>query len=183
MNNSLSQEIIKHILSNLLIISSDFINPLNYKSLLDNYFLLNEKLSFTLDNNKSIKNNIWGCQFNFLQEKVKILLGECSQDNEIIEYSVIISVPNSPTYGLYLVLDHIDSKPLIACAVDGKNWMTCNTFLQATFLAGMEQIKDIFPNSSKIDSYEDQYKLLLSLIRYHNSLYETYEDDNEGQEN
>lgn len=173
MNKKLSEEIIKHILSNFLIITSDFINPNDYKSLLHKDFLLKEKLIFTLDEpNSSRKNNIWGCKLNFLQQEVVILLGDCSQDSEIIEYSVIISIPNSPTYGLYIILNHVDSKPLITCTLDNKSWITCNTFLQATFLAGMEQLKDTSFNCSKISSYEEQYKLLLSLINYHNSLYE-----------
>lgn len=179
MNQELSKEIIKHVLANFLVIPSKFIDGNSFQSLCSDSFMLKEKLSFLSEGGKKIDNKIWGCALSFASEQVKIIIGDCSQDSSK-ELCMIIHLSNSPSYGLYICLDSYD-KPLIACMTDSKAWMPCNTFLQATFLAGMEQIKEFFLTASKINDYNEQHQMLLSLIRFYNSLYEE-EELYEGQE-
>jgi hypothetical protein len=66
----------------------------------------------------------------------------------------------------------INSEALIACSLDGKAWMECQTYLQATFLAGMEQVRDVGMNWSKCLDYKVHYESLLTFIKFHHTLYE-----------
>ena len=75
-------------------------------------------------------------------------------------------------YGLYLVnSDLVSPNPLIAVSMNGKDWLECNTYLQATFLAAMESIKGLGLSWSKADPYKEQLVSLLSFIKFHNHIY------------
>lgn len=171
MNILLTEQIVKHIMSNLGIINSKYVNIDQSKSLMSNDFIINEKLSFKMDNG-IINNNIWGCQLSIDNQELKILLGDVSQFKEINEYCVIIHLSNAPIYGLYLTLDMQDSQALIACSLDGLKWIQCDTYLQASFLAGMEQIKNNIFITKKCNKYDYEYKSMLSFIEFHSNIFE-----------
>lgn len=95
-------------------------------------------------------------------------------------YCLIVQLKDAPAYALYLNLDvNLFDESLIACTVNNKDWMTCNTHLQATFLAGMEHIKEVGFSWKKPEEFTEQYELMLSFIKYYNSL---FGDLDEGQE-
>lgn len=167
MNAALSTAIIQHILSQLGVMSSSYVDMKKTKSILDKEFVLPEKLSFQEE--EVIKRDIWGCQLSSGQHEVKILIGDCSQDG-IQEYCAVIQLKDTPAYGLYLVGDP-GTLPLIAVAISEVGWMSCTTFLQATFLAGMEQVKETCLTWSKCSDYKSLYGLMLSLIKYHDQVY------------
>jgi|SRR6185369_6372825 len=180
MNKQLMEAIVKHIFARFAIIPSAFINFDKTKSLMDKGFLLSENISFSDENGNAQKNKVWGCQISAEQQEIKILLGDCSEDKSIREYALLVHLKNAPTYGVYLVSsDEIDSEPLIAVSMDGKSWIECSTYLQATFLAGMEQIKDVGLGYSKCSDYKDEFEKLMAFINFHHTL---YEDQYEGQE-
>ena len=175
MNIELLDKIVKNIFANLLVIPSNFVNP-NGKSLKSNDFLLKEKLSFETDNGTVFK-NIWGCQISAGEQELNILLGDCSQDEELLEYCLIVQLKDSPPYGAYLVYNELccSKRPgdaLIACALNENDWLICNTYLQATFLAGMEQIKEIGLSWNKCTNYKRHIEMMKSFIKYHDSYYE-----------
>lgn len=167
MNPTLSTAIIQHIFSQLGVVSSSLVDMKKTKSILDKEFLLPEKLSFQEEG--VVKKDIWGCQLSSGQYEVKILIGDCSQDS-IQEYCAVIQLKDTPAYGLYLVHDPI-SMPLIAVAISDAGWMSCTTFLQATFLAGMEQVKETCLTWGKCSDYKPLHGLMLSLIKYHDQMY------------
>lgn len=173
MNTALTQEIINHIFSGFSILKT---SNTKFKSLRSLEYLLSEKLSFEDSNGKSIENNIWGVQFTIENNDLKVLLGDCTIDKNIEEYALLVKLKDNPAYGLYSAYtsgkSKIDSEPLIAVSVDSNNWMKCNTYFQATFLAGMEQAKDISYSASTCKDYKSHYTLLTSLIKYYNQLYE-----------
>lgn len=173
MNKMLTSQIVRHIFSNFMIIPSDFVDVKKTKSLMSNDFLLSEKLIFELEDGEILKNKVWGCQIPIEHQEVRILLGDCSQEKNISEYCLLIQLKNSPTYGLYLAHGDSLEEVLIACTLNGKDWITCNTFLQATFLAATEQIKDFAFTWDKCSKYQEQYKILLEFIKYHDSLLES----------
>lgn len=184
MNYVLMEQIIRHVMSNLGVVPGLFIDINKSKSLRTKEFLLSEKLKFEMDDVIS-KNNIWGCQITVDHKDMKILLGDCSQRLNILEFCVVIQLQDAPAYGLYLVYndllpDRIESEPLLGVTLNGKDWMECNTYLQGTFLAGMEQIRELALPWTKATNYSSQYELMLSFIKYHDSFYEV---KNEGQEN
>ena len=178
MNYELMENIIRHVMAKLVIIPSSFIDIDidKSKSLLSKDFLLKEKLTFEGDNG-AISNNIWGCQISSQQQEIKILVGDCSIDEK--EYCLLVQLKDAPAYGLYIVNNYtkhtpFDSEPMIAVSINNKDWMECSTYLQATFLAGMEQIKDLGLSWNKCSNYSEHYKLMLDFIKFHNEFYEDF---------
>jgi hypothetical protein len=178
MNTNLLEEIVKHIFSNLSVIHSHFVNSEKSKSLMSSEFLLDKKLSFDLENNETADRKVWGCQISSEQKELKILLADCWQERGVPELYLIVQLKDAPAYGLFYVHSsekEKDDRSFIACSVNDNDWMECSTYLQATFLAGMEQLKDLGLNWTKCKDYTKQYNLLLSLIKYHDSLFEASE--------
>lgn len=174
MNKALTQEIINHIFSGFSVLQSGYFNNSKFKSLKSSEFLLSEKVSFEDDDGRMRKNNIWGVQFTIENSPLKILLADCSVEKNILEYAMLVSLKDSPSYGLYSAYslddEKIDSVPLIAVSVDNQNWMSCNTYFQATFLAGMENTKELTYAPSNCTDYKSNYNLLLSFIKYHSQI-------------
>ena len=174
MNIKLLDQIVRNVFSNLLIIKSDFINIETSKALNSKDFLLREKIDFDTDEGV-ISNKIWGCQISTGDQEIKLLLGDCSQD-DVAEYCLIVQLKNTPTYGVYLIDTESSSKntgdALIACNLNENNWMICNTYLQATFLAGMEQIKELSFSWNKCFDYSNGIDKMKSFIKYHQENYQ-----------
>lgn len=184
MNQQLTEHIAHHVLANLGALPASFINKETTKSLIDKQFILPEKITFEVDG-QTVKKNIFGCQVTIADGKdFKMLIADCTQENELPEYCLLVNLKDSPCYGVYfvftgLVEEPIDSEVLIAVSTDRQHWMPCSTYLQATFLAGMEQIRDIPMGWGKCSNYQEQYQQLLSFIKFHHSYYEATD---EGQE-
>lgn len=170
MNRRLLEEIIKHVLSNFLIIPSSFIDIENSKSLMSPEYLLKDKLSFQLEDGNTASNKVWGCQISSEENEVRILLADCSNDYN--EYALLVRVKKSPAYAAYIVIDDdIDSEALVAFTMDGFSWLECNAYFQAMFLAGMEQMKQSGLSWKKCKNYDDDFKLLTSFIQFHSEMY------------
>jgi len=167
MNSLLLREIVSHVMSNFAIIPSDTVG-LKTKSLLDEEYILPEKFRFKSDG-VSYEGRVWGCQLSFLQNDVKVLLTECASD-EFPEFAMAIKSKDAPTYGMYFRHiesdDPLDSDPMLAVSIDGKEWLNCTTFLQATFLAAMEQIRELMVPWQKCNEYKDLYSSLISFVKY-----------------
>ena len=184
MNISLTEQIIHHVFASFLAIPNTFIDLNKFKSIKSKDFLLPEKISIEDEEGNKLPNNIWGIEMVFEQQELKILLASCKDEDAIDDHICVVKLKDAPAYGLYLSYNQdkiaSPSQPLIAVTVDGQNWMSCNTYLQATFLAAMENVKDAPVSWKRCQNYEDNYKLLLSFINYYNLFYEaTYE----GEEN
>ena len=171
MDNKLLNAIVSHVFSNFAIMESDFVDLQKTKSLTNKEFLLNNKLSFYLEDNSLIENKIWGCQVSSEDNEIKVLLGDCAI-SEDKEYCMVVKMKDCPAYGLYLTTDN---NAIIACSLNNDDWMDCSTFLQATFLAGMEQIKELCLSWNKCYSYDTEYNIMLSFIKYVNNILESVE--------
>lgn len=177
MNNALTEQIIKHLFTNLGIINKSQ----NVKSLIVKEYLLQDKLVFEFDDNTIINSNIWGCEINIKEKKkLKILISDLSLDASFAEYCVIFHLDDCPTYGIVLMESPNQSFTSIACTINGTEWHECNLYLQATFLAGMEKLRDHSFFYKKIDNYQLEYCHLLSFIKYYTSY---YEESDEGKKN
>lgn len=171
MNLKLTQNIIEHIYSSLLITHSTFIENVGVMSILSKDFILDKTLNLN-DSEKVFNNEIWGCQSNISGKQISLLVGNCSLEEDVNEYCLIVNLEDAPSYGCYLVLnENYNSDALIACSLDGKTWMECNTYLQATFLAGMEQFKELNNKWVKIYNYDKEFEMLKSFLLLHNSIY------------
>lgn len=184
MNQQLTEEIAYHILANLGILPAPFVNKELTKSIIDKQFLLPEKISFDL-NGETIRKNIYGCQVNVADGKeFKLLVADCTADKNLPEYCLVVQLKGAPAYGVYMIFTGLaqeatDSEVLIAVSTDKQHWMPCSTYLQATFLAGMEQIRDIPVGWSKCVKYQEQYQELLTFIKFHHSYYEAPDEREE----
>jgi hypothetical protein len=184
MNKQLTSQIINHIFSNLLIINASDFNINKFKSIKSTEHLLPETISFAGDSaDEETINKIWGIQLSIDGQKLKMLLANCSVDPNILEYALLIKMQDTPAYGVYGSYNKdynnfVIEDPLIAVCMDNQNWMQCNTYLQATFLAAMENIKDLPYTLEKCQDYKAEYNSLLSFIKYYDFL---YEDNDEGQ--
>lgn len=173
MNRDLTEQIAYHIFASLGVLPASFINSDNLKSLNDNQFIIKEKFVFEGEN---ISHNIYVCEIKTTDSiELKIMLGDCTQDEKVPEFCLLVHLKDSPAYGLYLVFNKLSDDPpeaeaMIAVNMD-KGWMLCDTYLQATFLAGMERIKDLGRNWTKCLDYKDQHKLLISFIKFHDDFF------------
>ncbi len=175
MNQKLTEEIAYHILSNMGIFPADFVNKDFTKSILDKQFLLPEKISFENDSGVFSK-NVYGCQISLANSKdFKVLLADCAQEKDIPEYCLFVQLKDSPAFGVYFILDRLSEPPvseaLIAVNTDKKFWIPCTMYLQGTFLAGMEQLRDLGYGWTKCTEYKSHYEQLLSFIKFHDSFF------------
>lgn len=173
MNKELMETIVRHIFASMAIIPSAFVNLNKSKSLMDREFLLPDTIPFEGEEPGQVKKNkVWGCQFSADKQDIKILLGDCSEDRSIQEYALLVLLKDAPIYGVYLVSSGSpDSEPMIAVTMNGKEWMECNTYFQATFLAGMEQIRQFGFAWNKCLDYKEHLDMLRSFINFHHTVY------------
>jgi hypothetical protein len=181
MNDKLTEEMAYHILANLGVLPSKFVDIDQTKSVIDKSFLLSDKITFQSED-QVYKKNIYGCQINISDSKdFKILLADCTQEKNVPEYCLISQLKDSPAFGVYIIFNRLvddppESESMIAVNVDKKHWIPCTIYLQATFLAGMEQLKDLGFGWKKCNNYQDLYVQLLSFIKFHNSYFEASDE-------
>lgn len=180
MNKVLLENIVRHVYEGFLIIPSDHVNNLSSQKLLSTEFILDKQLKFEYEEGE-IFGKVWGCQILTEDHGIKILCGDTS-DSDSKEYAMIVCLKNSLTYGLYSVFNKdriVDQEAMIAVSADGKAWLECNTGLQGSFLAGMEQLKELGVSLTKCTNYKLEFEYLKSFINFHDTI---YGDDNAGQE-
>lgn len=172
MNQDLIEQIVLHIYSQFAIIPSSFVDLGKTKSLRSKEYLLLDKLTFELDDNSSIQNRVWGCQLKVQNDTMTVLLGDCTLDKEQPEFALIFSTNDTPTYGLYLC----PGQSVIAYSLNDKDWLQSSTYLQATFLAAMEQIRELGMKWEKSSSDDKLFSSLKSFIQFKSNIEEAGED-------
>lgn len=152
-------------------ILSDFgINSNKNKIISDNY-KSSAFIKFE-DDGKVVKRNIYAIKSNVENRSIKVYIVDMSL--EVKEYSLIIEVDDLPIYGInyyrnFYQDNYSDIFSKIATSLDKKTWIECNTFLQATFLAGMENIKNLNVSWEKLDITKNEEEILHSFIEYSNN--------------
>lgn len=157
----LTQEIVKHIFSKLGVGSN---LHLAYSSIMDDNFLLEKKLCLVNDEDEDVNNNMWSGKITVEEKDFRLLLADCSALDEK-EYALIISLEDSPEYGCYFSITDPESS-FIACRLNGF-WVQATVYMQATFLAGMEQVKDLSTPWQSNNKTEDLYQKLVEFIKHH----------------
>jgi hypothetical protein len=135
-NQKLLDQILNHIYGNLGL-TRKVATPITTDA-----FCLKESLLFS-DEDGDHKALLWSAQTD-IGATMKILCADFSLDN--YEYALIVELEKCPAYGCYLCLDKFKSNKevydgLLTFFSNGK-WLVANTYLQATFLAGMESVKN-----------------------------------------
>lgn len=174
MNKVLLKEIITHIYANFALIPSEFVNLHQTASLMGPEYILREKLSFEVEG-VSYNGTLSGCQMSLSLNELRVLAADCTVDKEFPEYAMIVQPKDAPTYGLYLMQnpfnDHHDQGMLAVSVDHGKSWMEMNTGLQATFLAAMEQARDLHMIWKRIEDYKPQYQAMISFLKFHTDIH------------
>lgn len=176
MNLALVKEIVSHIYAHFAIIPSDFVNMDKTDSLINPFYLLKEQVVFESEGT-SYHGKVWGCQMSIGQQEIKVLLGDCTLDKEYPEFVMIVQPKDAPVYGLYLCHNEMssqpgDSQPMIAVSPDkGKGWLQCNAHLQATFLAAMEQARELRMPWEKCTDYKPLYQCMINFLKFHLEIY------------
>jgi hypothetical protein len=175
MNKILLKEIVAHIYANFALIPSDFVNLNQTASLMGPDYILQEKITFE-EEKISYSGTLSGCQMSLSLNELKVLAADCTTDKEFPEYAMIVQPKDAPTYGLYLIQNDSSEpeyhQPMLAVSINqGKDWMQLNTGLQATFLAAMEQARDLHMIWKKIENYKPQYQALISFLKFHADTY------------
>jgi len=171
MNIKLTEEIAYHILAHLGALPANFTASDTARSMIDRQFLLPEKLKLTIDN-QELSKNIYGCQVSVAGKDLRLLLADCSLEKNLPEYCLMVQLKGAPAYGVYLLFNRLvkenppTTEVLIALSSDSKNWMPCNTYLQASLLASMEQLRDVGGQWGKCQSYQEQLNLLFSFVAF-----------------
>lgn len=173
MNPALLKEVVSHVMSQFGVIPSEYVDHQKTDSLLAPAYLLGERMHFESEGTQYAKKT-WGCQMSIFKSEVKVMLGECTLNEEFPEFAMVVSSKDAPTYGLYLCYNEVsnhplDSEPDLCVSTNGKEWMNCTTFLQATFLAAMEQVRELHVPWAKLADHKDLYNSLLSFTNHHHS--------------
>jgi hypothetical protein len=172
MNIALLKEMVAHIYANFGVIPSDFVNLKTSGSLISPYYLLKDKITFEVEG-QAHYGKMWGCSMSLGDLAIKVLLADCTLDREYPEFAMIIDPKGNPTYGLYLCHNELsshpkDSVPMLAVSPDhGQGWMPCNTGLQATFLAGMEQARDLHMPWEPCVEYNELHQAMIGFLKFH----------------
>ena len=166
-NKQLSFEILYQILTNLGIFGE--LDLEKSKTLLDKDFLISDKIQFTLED-QIINKNVFICSFDNEHTKLNIAIVDCST-GEDKEFAFITSLEGSPAYAAYFTMSG-DAKICFNLTED--IWQPCSIYMQAMFLAGMEQIRELNVSSSKLVKYDSMLKKLKSFIKYYDA-YQNYE--------
>ncbi len=169
MSIKLTNTILEHIFTNL-----GFMDQ-RKNSLLSTKLLTDFKITFE-DNGTESHNEVYVCETAITQAKITIAGTYFSLDDHEKDMAIVVKIENCPTYGCYLSQDKDGvHNGLLSFLLKNDAWIAANTFMQASFLAGMEQLRDIINPFNVCQDPKDIYEALISFLKYHDSL-----EDNEG---
>lgn len=143
-------------------IATHILNQYHIKSnMINDEFLIEEKLKF-IEDSKEISSNIYISNLTSLNQEIQILITTYSNNR-----CLIIKIKDSPSYA---ILELNGENSLIALKLD--NWVTCSIYIQATFLAAMEQLKDLSILVKSSDINDEIINLLHEFLEYYEEINE-----------
>lgn len=90
-----------------------------------------------------------------------------ADQSEEFEDFIVVKLEGQPAYGCALIgSDNFYWSGFIAVEIKPKVWIPANVFIQATFLAGLEQLKELAGQYEKIDDLTEMYALLEEFIAF-----------------
>jgi hypothetical protein len=183
----LTTAILEHIFTNLGVFGG-------YKaSITDKAFKLPETIPYEIetgkDEAKETKNAlIYACRSNLSGKKIDLIFSRFYQWNGIEDHDayLLVRLEGSPAYGCFLDVemtkinynDPLSSDGFLGVQFKEKTWMEATPFLKATFLAGMEQMREMTTQFEKNDKPEEMIELLKEFIGFYDTITET--TNNEG---
>lgn len=163
MRYGLTDCIVEHIFDNL------GISLQRTASLRDPVFQLKE----TIEYDDVYQAPLYGAEFTIEKSHFRMLLADFSDSETYSEYAMVIKLTGSPTYGCYLFIDGAIGTPedgLICFAAKPNTWLKASISIQATFLAGMENLREVNTSWTKPKKYQDLLEELKSFYEYQNNI-------------
>ena len=162
----ITDAIVKHIFHNLGLFGKVPV------SIAQEAFLTDKQISYS-DDEEEKQAEVFSCSTNVEGKKLSMIstsLIALSEDklDEITDSFVVIKLEGQPAYGCYLMMTS-SQDGFIAAEIKPKVWIPTTVFLQATFLAGMEQLKNLISRYEKPSDHdvENLFTLLKEFIGYH----------------
>lgn len=178
MNDKLTNAIVEHILDNLGITAKQ---PTPITS---DAFLTNHKIPYEYEET-SEEAKVWVSEASINGSKITIAYTTFNVEGGYSEDIVIVDIKDCPLYGCYFMRDTNEydntempyTEALIAFSIknDKKSeisWLKASDHIRATFLAGMEHIKDLMASFAKPKNSDDIFKALMSFTKYVDQLQE-----------
>jgi hypothetical protein len=150
MNEVLTYEIVRQALSGFLFVEKS-------KSIVNQDFRSPSKLRVEIDG-EIVSVPVFSCQILIpgSKEKMTVMVAKFGKG----EFCCVIHMDGTPWYGLGLD----ESLAYMSFSIDGKSWQNCSIYLQATFLAGMEQLKEIPHVFEPVEDDREQFAVLKSFL-------------------
>lgn len=170
MRYGLTDCIVEHIFDNL------GISLQRTASLRDLAFQLQDTIQYQEDDEVYGENahaTLYGAEFSIEKSKFRMLLADFNSNETNSEYALVVKLEGSPTYGCYLYVDNAIGDPedgFICFAAKPNTWVKASVAIQATFLAGMENLREINSSWIKPKKYQDLLQELKSFYEYQNNI-------------
>jgi len=175
MSTKLTNAIVEHIFDELGITAKQAV-PIT-----SNEFLTEHTISYTGDNGSDVA-KVWACEATINNAKIVMAHTAFRMGDNDKDYALVVDIQDCPLYGCYLSMYDYDSHPykdgLITFSLRPKKkseenaWIETTNYLQATFLAGMENLRDLMVSYSKPKDTNDIFKVLLSFVKHCDDLQE-----------
>ena len=91
-----------------------------------------------------VEKSLWTAQLQVADSLMRCMICDLS-DDKLNEYALVFRLDNLPLYGIRLS-DDIEDFGTFKYQVSPSKWIPASTFLQATVLAGIEQLADLPTN-------------------------------------
>jgi hypothetical protein len=150
-NIALTNEIVKHIFDNLGITKE------LRGSVIHEVFQTNKTLSFTDDTGKQ-KVPVYGCKVDVEGKKFEIVSVKLTAKEAVF----VSRLEGCPTYGCYL------GDECLIGVVAKDHWLEASMFIQASFLAGMEQLREIGSVFTRMNNVDEMFEALKKFLVFEN---------------
>jgi hypothetical protein len=165
MNNPLKREIILHILKSIGIFADPQMMKLSMMEKLNsNKFLLNKKLAFETEDEKTKESNLYCATAKIESSNIKIIIADISEDLE--EVALIIQMDIMNAYAIRLSADSDDFGSMYV-NVNGEHWVAAPLIQQAKMLVGFESLLELFLVWEKLDDYKEMYKTMVGFLNFY----------------
>lgn len=159
----LTNTIVEHIFHNLGFLDTRT-NSLISEMLLTEYTITYD------DEDKEHKLPVYACETRINQSQIVMAGVVFPAEGTHQEMAVVIHTQDCPIYGCYLWYEGgsqpIESEGQILMSLKDNTWMDTTTFVQASFLAGMEHLKDLRQTFTICKDAKPIYQTLVAFIKY-----------------
>lgn len=162
MNETLKKEIINHIFNKFGLLNREESNILKFREgPLSKKFLLDQKLTFEIENNK-YSNSIWSGETDVEGARVQFIIGDLTE--EVPEYSLLLQLDSFPPYAARISLDPEDAGSLFFRA-EGQ-WVEASTLFQAKILVAVESLMELFVTWKKNEDIAGIHANLIDFLKF-----------------